>query len=252
MDGWSELRPVLLTYNGQIRSSYRAVLPWYISHMYVNTAHLFAESIISLGNYLPSFCGNSILPNLCVWERSPQSVRVTFGWPLKVSQRNVIGVWSVSKGGQHLPNLCKIRASPHLLLFFPLLSHANWIPALSASPWYCKNHSVSYSSDFGHVMLKVYPSRCMPIFNIDQWYHTARVPLGKTLCDREKPQISLSLNWGVSTIFLLVIVMTIINIYKTPPDIPPAKNRWSLHPLLPVQKTVWKTQLMAKLVQSYK
>lgn len=122
----------------------------------------------------------------------------------------------------------------------------------SAFPWYCKNQSVSYSSKFGHVMLKVYPSHCMLIFNIEQWYHAVRVPLGKTLCDREKPQISLSLNWGVPTIFLLVIVMTIINIYKTPPDIPPAKNRWSMLPLLPVQKTAWKTQLMAKLVQSYK
>lgn len=147
----------------------------------INTAHLFAGSIVSLGNCLPSFCGNSILPNLCVWERSPRSVRVTFGWPSKVSQRNVIGVWSASKGGQRLSNLCKIRASPHLLLFFSICLMPIESQLFSVSPWYCKNQSVSYSSEFGHVMLKVYHSHCMPIFNIDQWYHAARVPLGKTL-----------------------------------------------------------------------
>lgn len=113
---------------------------------------------------------------------------------------------------EHLPFFC----------FFFLSPRANWIPALLCLSFVCKNQSVTCSSEFGRVMLNVYPSHCMPIFNINQRYHAAWVPLGKALCDREKPQINLSLNWGGPTIFLLMIV--IINIYKTPPDIPPAKT----------------------------
>lgn len=92
----------------------------------IKTPHLFSESFKLLGYRLLSFCFNTISPNLCVWESSPRSVRAAFGWPSKVIQRIVIWVWWASKGGQHLPNLCQIRASLLLLPFF-LSPRASWI-----------------------------------------------------------------------------------------------------------------------------
>lgn len=184
----------------------------------IKTPHLFSESFKLLGYRLLSFCFNTISPNLCVWESSPRSVRAVFGWPSKVIQRIVIWVWWASKGGQHLPNPCQIRASLLLLPFF-LSRRASWISAFPASTWSLRSRArakaaILHNSDT--VMQYIYPLHHILIFNVNQRYHAARVPPGETLCDREKPQIKLSLNWGVLIIFLLVIVMARININKTP------------------------------------
>lgn len=123
----AERRSSVLCYDivkGQIRSGGLYAWSRYIKNMYV----IFITFYLSaLTQFHPIYACEKRVLRVCA----------AFGWPPKVIQRIVIWVWSAAKGGQRLPNLCKIRTSLLLRLFFS--SRANWIAALPASPWSSKS-----------------------------------------------------------------------------------------------------------------
>lgn len=197
----------------------QAIPPWYIRNTYEESTHhlyflnllnywVIAFYLSALTQFRPIYSYERGVPGVCASHLD--DLRWWFS-----------GLWFGFDQHPMEADACLISAKLEHLSFFcfffsrlvPIESHLS-LPLLDL-----REPEGELKQQYSTVMQYVYPSHGIPIGIMLHGYLW-----GKTLCDREKPQINLSLNWGVLTIFLLVIVMATINTYKTPPDIPQAKS----------------------------